>query len=138
MPEAAAEPLPSYSLAADRVGEIAMPPSWPYELTPEWAWGGSTGAGVRVCILDSGIEAAHPRVGGVERAVAVEADEEGYPRVVEDTGGDVFGHGTACAGIVRSIAPDAELVSVRVLGPANQGSGVMLLGRPRLGARPGL
>ncbi len=128
MPDASAEPLPSYSLPAERVGEIAMPPSWPYEVTPEWAWGGATGAGVRVAVLDSGIEAGHPRVGGVARAVAVETDEEGYPRVVDDSEGDVFGHGTACAGIIRSIAPEAELISVRVLGPENRGSGVVLLG----------
>ena len=41
-------------------------------LDREWAWGGSTGAGVRVCVVDSGIEADHPLVGGVTRAVAIE------------------------------------------------------------------
>ena len=30
---------------------------WPAEVTREWAWGGSTGKGVRVCILDSGVDA---------------------------------------------------------------------------------
>ncbi len=29
---------------------------------------------------------------------------------------DVSGHGTACAGIIHSIAPEAEIYSVRVLG----------------------
>ena len=36
---------------------------------------------------------------------------------------DVVGHGTACAGIVHALAPDAELVSVRVLGGDNRGNG---------------
>lgn len=36
---------------------------------------------------------------------------------------DVFGHGTACAGIIRSLAPDCELYSVRVLGPNLAGRG---------------
>src|SRR5207253_1393657 len=37
------------------------------------------------------------------------------------------GHGTACAGIVRSIAPECELVSVRVLGAGFSGSEDVLL-----------
>ena len=44
-PAAAAESLPSYSLPAERVAEIALPPSWPVRGHPEWAWGGSTGEG---------------------------------------------------------------------------------------------
>ena len=39
---------------------------------------------------------------------------------------DVVGHGTACAGIVHSIAPEADLVSVRVLNPDNRGKGLVL------------
>ena len=31
---------------------------------------------------------------------------------------DLFGHGTACAGIIRRAAPDVTLWSVRVLGAA--------------------
>ena len=30
---------------------------------------------------------------------------------------DVYGHGTACAAIIHSLAPDAEVYSIRVLGP---------------------
>ena len=30
------------------------------ELTPEWAWGGATGKGMRVAVVDSGIDATHP------------------------------------------------------------------------------
>jgi subtilisin family serine protease len=47
--------------------------------------------------------------------------------VVPDDRGDLFGHGTAVAGIVRSLAPDAEIASVRVLGPTNRGSGEVML-----------
>ena len=31
-------------------------------------------------------------------------------------GTDIFGHGTAIAGVIRRIAPDAEIGSIRVLG----------------------
>ena len=36
---------------------------------------------------------------------------------------DSFGHGTACAGVIRSIAPACELYSVKVLGGKNSGKG---------------
>lgn len=34
------------------------------KITRKWAWGDSTGRGVRVAIVDSGIEADHPALGG--------------------------------------------------------------------------
>ena len=45
--------------------------------------------------------------GAVERAVTV-ADRRRGTRIVEDAAGDVSGHGTACAGIIRSLAPEAS------------------------------
>jgi subtilisin len=121
------EPLPAWSLAADAVETIALQSGWPPEVTRDWAWGGSRGAGARVCIVDSGIEGGHPLVGEVEEAVAISLGEDGEPVVEEDTEGDLCGHGTACAGIVRSLAPDCRLTSVRVLGAGFTGSGSVLL-----------
>jgi len=121
------EELPAWSLPADASESIRMRAGWPEQVTREWAWGGSTGAGVRVCVLDSGIELDHPLVGPVQRSVAVRRD--GDEIVVEDDDeGDVCGHGTACAGIIRSLAPDVELASVRVLGAGYTGSAPVLLG----------
>ncbi len=37
---------------------------------------------------------------------------------------DLFGHGTACAGIIHSLAPQAQLYSVRVLGRDLTGKGL--------------
>ena len=34
------------------------------ELTPSWAWGGATGEGVRVAVIDSGVDASHPGLHG--------------------------------------------------------------------------
>jgi subtilisin len=92
-------------------------------VTPEWAWGGSAGAGVKVAVIDSGIDADHPEVGGgIAGYVAV---TDGPLGLVHDTEphGDSFGHGTACAGIIRSIAPECELYSVKVLGSRLTGRG---------------
>jgi subtilisin len=91
----------------------------------ERAWGGATGRGVTVAIIDSGIDPEHPAVGGrVVRSVAVHRDGDDF--AVEDPTEpkDVVGHGTACAGIIRSLAPEVDLVSVRVLGPDNKASGM--------------
>ena len=88
-----------------------------------WAFGDGSGRGVRVAIVDSGIEGSHPAVGGrLAASVAVERDGEDWS-VVDAEPGDVVGHGTACAGIVHALAPEADLVSVRVLGPDNRGNG---------------
>ncbi len=93
----------------------------------EWAWGGATGAGVTVAILDSGVEGSHPAVAGrLIESVAVEiVDDEA--QVVPDEPVDLFGHGTACAGVIVSLAPEVEIVSVRVLGADLRGKGVAFL-----------
>ena len=54
------------------------------DLSPEWAWGGSTGRGVRVAIIDSGVEADHPDLGDcvdVDGGVVVSLNDEGEPVV---------------------------------------------------------
>ena len=119
--------LPAWSLSASALDGIAIPLEWPEVVDREWAWGGSTGSGVRVCILDSGVDAGHPRVGTLEGAVVVDKGEDDDLTVREETEGDAAGHGTACAGIVRSLAPEASLFSVRVLGAGFKGSGPVLL-----------
>lgn len=98
----------------------------PSPITREWAWGGATGAGVKVAVVDSGIEAGHPDVRGVAGAVAVVVDPDSPGGVRYDDGphADEFGHGTACAGLIRRAAPEVSLYSVRVLGPTLKGTGV--------------
>jgi len=125
--EAPRELRPAWSLAAGAAESISLPVEWPGQVTRDWAWGDSTGKGVRVCILDSGVDAAHPLVGEVQRSVAVSIGENDEVLVQDDTEGDLCGHGTACAGIVRGLAPECELVSVRVLGAGFTGSGGVLL-----------
>ena len=119
--------LPAWSLPAGAAKDIGIASGFPVEITREWALGGSTGAGVRVCILDSGVDASHPKVGHLDSAIAVTKNEDGIAVVGIDVAGDVCGHGTACAGIVRSVAPDAEIHSVRVLGPGYTGGGNIML-----------
>ena len=88
-------------------------------------FGTADGAGVTVAIVDSGVDGEHPAVGGrLVRRLRVELGTDGDAAVVDDAaGGDVVGHGTACAGIIHALAPGAELVSIRVLGADNRGKG---------------
>ncbi len=100
----------------------------PTPVTKDWAWGGATGAGVRVAVIDSGVDANHPAVAGaVQGGVALVYDPaaEGEVRIVEGTHDDVAGHGTACAGILRRSAPEAAIYSVRVLGGNLRGRGLV-------------
>lgn len=95
------------------------------EVTPDWAWGSSSGAGVKVAVIDSGIDAQHPAVGRpLSGYVTVQRTASGltYDPTPHD---DAYGHGTACAGIIRAIAPECELYSVKVLGTALTGEGAI-------------
>ena len=103
--------------------------SFPLEspITKEWAWGNATGAGVRVAVIDSGIDADHPQVGRVAGGAVIEfdPDAESGASILEGPHEDLFGHGTACAGLIRKAAPDADIYSVRVLGARLTGKGVV-------------
>jgi subtilisin len=107
-------------------GHLARAPvDLPHQITQDWAWGDATGAGVKVAVVDSGIDADHPKVGGTSGGVAVEYDAQSGSGFRYDEGPheDLYGHGTACAGIIRIAAPDAEIYSIRVLGRSLTGKG---------------
>lgn len=87
------------------------------------SWKECTGRGVSIAIVDSGIELTHIDLRGKIRSSS-EAVKEGK-RIIfrESESGDAAGHGTACAGVVMGIAPDAEIHSIKVLGSAGIGDG---------------
>jgi len=99
------------------------PVDWIDVVTRDWAWGDGSGAGVKVAVVDSGIDATHPEVGPVQGYVAISVDDDG--QIVYDTEPhiDSVGHATACASVIRSLAPRCELYSVKVLGTGNVGTG---------------
>jgi subtilisin len=114
--------------AAPRGGPPAVPaPRWLAETPAHWAFAGADGSGTRVCVLDTGIDASHPLVGGVAASMQVELDASGRPQVVPAEAADSAGHGTACAGIIRSLAPKCSITSVRVLTSGTHGGGPVLL-----------
>ena len=64
---------------------------------------------VRVAVIDSGVNPAHPHVGGAAGGVAVGADGVTSADYI-----DRMGHGTAVAAAIRERAPQAELFAVKV------------------------
>jgi subtilisin family serine protease len=97
-------------------------------ITPAWAWEDSTGAGVRVAIVDSGVDNTHPMVDGRVRGWASFLRKADGTFDVDTTPhDDSYGHGTACAGIIRQFAPDAELYSLKVLGSTLGGTSEALV-----------
>ena len=72
----------------------------------------ATGRGVRIAVVDSGVHAAHPHVGGI--AGGIHLTDHGD----DDDVADRLGHGTAVAAAIRDKAPAAGLLAVRVFDDA--------------------
>jgi subtilisin len=117
---------PAWAAPTDGPDRMMAEP-WPADVTYDWVFGAADGEGVRVAVLDSGIDAGHPRVGAVAESVSIVTDESGTPQVRRVPAEDVAGHGTACAGVIRSLAPACTIANVQVLTGGIYGSGPALL-----------
>ena len=75
------------------------------------------GRGVKIAVIDSGIELSHPALAGLRLTddLAFDLTPEGVVKRIPGDGTDVFGHGTAVAHCIRRIAPEAQIGSFRVL-----------------------
>jgi serine protease len=95
------------------------------------AWANSTGAKVRVGIVDSGVDLTHEDLAGRVVASTNCLQAKGDPGKCTGEGQDDVGHGTHVAGIIAAnrdngvgvagVAPDAELVVAKV---ADAGGGI--------------
>ena len=110
----------------------------PYWIEPEAAIEAiqeGTGRGISIAVIDSGIEVDHPDLGNLQLRDDITIEEKDGEIVVGDSdGSDNFGHGTAVAGVIRQIAPEAEIGSIRVLNTFNSSKTIIL----REGARQAL
>jgi|GEM_PF-2030450 len=95
------------------------------------AWASGTGAGVRIAVVDTGIDANHADLAGKVVAAANCIGANGNPAACSAGGAaDDNGHGTHVAGIaagsgsslIYGAAPSAELVAVKVLDSSGSGS----------------
>jgi subtilisin family serine protease len=87
-------------------------------LTPAFSM--TQGAGVVVAVLDTGVCLAHPAL--AERLIAGwdMVDDDSTPN--DDGPGFGWGHGTHVAGIVARMAPQSQIMPVRVLDDNGRGS----------------
>ncbi len=74
------------------------------------------GRGIKVAVIDSGVELSHPMLRGLRLIddIAFSPGPKGAARPSSGRGIDVHGHGTAVAWLVREAAPEAQLGSFRV------------------------
>src|SRR5579862_5681673 len=95
-------------------------------------WTRSTGAGVRIGIVDTGVDLAHEDLAGKIVASTSCVESEGVEAACHGSGADDDGHGTDVAGIaaadtnngkgVAGVAPGADLVVVKALGSTGSGA----------------
>lgn len=64
---------------------------------------------VRVAVIDSGVHAEHPHVGGVAGGIGI--DQHG---IAHDDYVDRLGHGTAVVAVIREKSPAAEIFAIKV------------------------
>jgi subtilisin family serine protease len=82
----------------------------------------SSGAGVRIALLDTGIDASHPALAGrlLPGFDFVDFDTDPSERgSALDRG---FGHGTHVAGLLAMVAPDARILPLRILDEQGVGN----------------
>jgi subtilisin family serine protease len=88
---------------------------------------GGTGKAIRIAIIDSGVETSHPELGALHLADDVQIYSDGVKVAMrEGDGSDLYGHGTAVAGVLSQIAREAEIGSFRVLNE-NLGSRTIII-----------
>jgi thermitase len=83
------------------------------------------GAGVKIAVIDSGIDLQHPAFQGGLVPASEMWDYVGNDAVPQEAGvlgtDAAYGHGTSVAGIILQIAPKAKILPLRVLGPDGSG-----------------
>ena len=83
----------------------------PFDMLP---FPGYTGSGVRVAVIDSGVNPRHPHIGNLAGGVCIGANA----RVEKDSYLDLLGHGTAVMAAIQEKAPDAEYFAVKLFHSA--------------------
>lgn len=82
----------------------------------------ATGAGVRVAVLDTGVDRSHPALAGRLRRGFDFVDFDNDPSEEGSIADEGFGHGTHVAGLIALVAPGAKIVPLRVLDRAGMGN----------------
>ena len=96
-------------------------------LTNRFDFSALSGKAINVAIVDSGIDSTHPRIGTVVGGIDLRLDAPAGGGLVGADFSDRAGHGTACAGIIRDKAPEANLHSIRIFDESLSADGGRLI-----------
>ena len=79
------------------------------------------GAGVKIAVIDTGIDLNHPLFTGRLAPSAEWKDFVSNDSTPQEVAGTLYGHGTGVAGLIVQTAPRATILPIRVLGPDGTG-----------------
>ncbi len=79
--------------------------------------GAPEGKGVRVVVVDSGVNPRHFHIGGRVDGAGIYRGEDGAVHRGTDYT-DTIGHGTAIAAVIRNVAPEADLFVLKIFNGA--------------------
>ncbi len=82
---------------------------------------------LRIALIDSGVDVAHPALKGARVSMYVVDFTTTEPRVIPAKSGDSLGHGTACASIIHRSVPQAEIVSIKIFSKGKTANELMLI-----------
>jgi subtilisin family serine protease len=125
--------LSFFALPAQASNDARFSEQWSLQkIGAPTAWASSTGAGVRIGIVDTGVDLNHEDLSGKVVADTSCVGSKGDPTKCSGSGQDDQGHGTHVSGIaaaakdnqvgIAGVAPDAQLVVAKVLSAAGSGS----------------
>ena len=96
-----------------------------------------TGRGQTIAIVDSGVDAKDPRLGGAEVVgMSISMSATAHVLIAGDFA-DENGHGTEIAAAVRSVAPEARLVCIKIMDARLRTSADLMAAGIELGMRQG-